>query len=68
MNESKVTLFLSRNKALALLSVLPSALETVRQEVIEHNYDTNCVEMYCYLDSVYYDLTKAILEKNDGVR
>lgn len=62
MNESKITLFLSRNKALALLSILPSAMEDIRQEVVDHKFDPNVVEFYSYLDSVYDDLVYLLLE------
>lgn len=49
---SRVTLFLSSDKACALCSVLALSLPKLRQEIIESGYDHDAIELYGHIDSI----------------
>lgn len=58
--EKKITLFLSRRKALALLSSLFSSLDEVKKDVILNSYDPYTVELWGYLNAVADDLLEQL--------
>lgn len=56
-------LFLSKDKALALLSALQVSLPKVREEILDSNYDPDSVELYGYLNSIYDDILIQLAQK-----
>lgn len=58
--EKKITLFLSRRKAIALLSSLFTSLDEVKQDVILNSFDPYTVELWGYLKSVADDLLEQL--------